>query len=484
MKFFLRLAGLLAILLLLAVLVIVLAVGQSRRHLETFVVDLEKRGETLDVTRLAPPPPPEGNNGAKEFLRVAREIRNTINAENRKHFQITEEVSPGWNKIVHRQDTALVAKDPSPWSEVRKTFASLPPLLSDIRKHVRSPVFQMQPDYTAGLAMKIDGVSEGIVAGQMLSQEGILFLEQQTPGPAVENVETLLRLADMIHNQQGLIFQLVAASLLNLAHSLSWEILQSPEAGEPDLVRLQQAWNQARLADTIVAAWRMERAMAWIFFHEPTWSHFWATRTMARMISSGSGLPSPGFSLPQSWDELSSSFQYGLWSTFYRHADARQFLADFQTLIDTAPSDTASGPWLPALQAYQTLDHRLSNAGIERLISKSFYLTLHSSFSRMISTQALITMTQTAIALQRHRLATGRHPDALTDLVPVWLPSLPRDPFDAKPLRYQKRSDLEYLLYSVGPNGKDENGDPTIPGGSRRQGWILGNDLVWPRPTL
>ncbi len=66
-----------------------------------------------------------------------------------------------------------------------------------------------------------------------------------------------------------------------------------------------------------------------------------------------------------------------------------------------------------------------------------------------------------ALAASRYRLAHGRLPDRIEDLVPEYLPAVPRDPFDGLPLRY-RRTDEGAIIYSVGPDGVDNGG--TAPG--------------------
>ena len=74
-------------------------------------------------------------------------------------------------------------------------------------------------------------------------------------------------------------------------------------------------------------------------------------------------------------------------------------------------------------------------------------------------TRAKLQLTIIAIALERHRKATGKFPDRLSDLQPRYLKKLPQDLFTEKPFRY-KPSKTGYLLYSVGPNMKDDGGRP------------------------
>ncbi|MBW3624833.1 MAG: hypothetical protein KY468_15630 [Armatimonadetes bacterium] len=68
----------------------------------------------------------------------------------------------------------------------------------------------------------------------------------------------------------------------------------------------------------------------------------------------------------------------------------------------------------------------------------------------------------TALALRAYRLERGEYPESLSALVPAYLTRVPNDPFAPKtPLRY-RRTDGSYLLYSVGPDGKDDGGTPII----------------------
>ena len=71
--------------------------------------------------------------------------------------------------------------------------------------------------------------------------------------------------------------------------------------------------------------------------------------------------------------------------------------------------------------------------------------------------RAHLDLARTALALERYRLATGRLPEQLEDLVPQYLAQVPIDPFDGQPLRYQRR-EPGYLLYSVFEDGQDNGG--------------------------
>ena len=81
--------------------------------------------------------------------------------------------------------------------------------------------------------------------------------------------------------------------------------------------------------------------------------------------------------------------------------------------------------------------------------------TLDSCFRRVARLEALTSFTRVLIALRRHTLKHGTLPATLAELVPEFLETIPRDPFDGKPLRYSRE---KRILYSVGEDRIDEGG--------------------------
>jgi hypothetical protein len=98
------------------------------------------------------------------------------------------------------------------------------------------------------------------------------------------------------------------------------------------------------------------------------------------------------------------------------------------------------------------------------------------------------TMLTAIFALRAHRLEHGRYPDSLTELVKAgYLKRVPEDPFavPAGPLRYRNQTPDRYVLYSVGPDSKDDNGKPinnpvsdTNPDERRFADWGTTGDFV------
>jgi hypothetical protein len=89
--------------------------------------------------------------------------------------------------------------------------------------------------------------------------------------------------------------------------------------------------------------------------------------------------------------------------------------------------------------------------------------------------------------LKRYQLKHGNYPPNLDSLVPEFLSVIPTDPVDGKPLNYRLKADGTFLLYSVGENGKDDGGDPSLKKGVESSSFNWQNphalDWVWPQPA-
>ena len=91
-------------------------------------------------------------------------------------------------------------------------------------------------------------------------------------------------------------------------------------------------------------------------------------------------------------------------------------------------------------------------------------------FDRVTETHALQRVTEVALALRLYRKEHGRYPEDLQALAPKFLPSVPSDPYDGKPLRYRKLQ-KGFKVWSVGGNRKDD-------GGVKVRDWWRRGDLV------
>jgi hypothetical protein len=97
------------------------------------------------------------------------------------------------------------------------------------------------------------------------------------------------------------------------------------------------------------------------------------------------------------------------------------------------------------------------------IISRMMLPYLFTVWHRDADHAARIQVAQTALAVERFRLAHGKAlPADLGELVPSYLNSVPLDPCDGQKLRFKKR-ERGYIIYSIGRNGRDDGGTELAP---------------------
>jgi hypothetical protein len=85
--------------------------------------------------------------------------------------------------------------------------------------------------------------------------------------------------------------------------------------------------------------------------------------------------------------------------------------------------------------------------------------------TRMVEMRMLIV----ELGLRAHRLELGSAPATLAELLPRYLSAVPDDPFAEGAMIYRATRD-HYVLYSVGPDGDDDRGQPGTAGSQNANG--------------
>jgi hypothetical protein len=97
-----------------------------------------------------------------------------------------------------------------------------------------------------------------------------------------------------------------------------------------------------------------------------------------------------------------------------------------------------------------------------------------------LCSSAICDVLRVETALYRYHAAHGRYPDSLNTLTPEYLANVPTDPFgQGKPFKYRSGSG-GFLLYSVGPDLRDNGGMPARTPAAQVSGDIVAGH-VWPK---
>lgn len=135
--------------------------------------------------------------------------------------------------------------------------------------------------------------------------------------------------------------------------------------------------------------------------------------------------------------------------------------------LAAAAADEALPPWSHGERRCDTGYRDLFEGAIYRLVPVAESLmggatdegTMVSAFGSRDIVEARRGALVAGLALELYRRETGRWPETLGALVPRYMPSVPRDPFDGKPLRYVRVSGVP-TLYSIGADARDDGGVP------------------------
>lgn len=93
--------------------------------------------------------------------------------------------------------------------------------------------------------------------------------------------------------------------------------------------------------------------------------------------------------------------------------------------------------------------------------------------------QTFVDAARIACALERYRLTDGSFPEKLDALVPQFMEKLPNDVIDGKPLRYRPDNGGGYILYSIGWNQTDDDGEIGFGKGKKPSVDPTKGDWVW-----
>jgi len=300
------------------------------------------------------------------------------------------------------------------------------------------------------------------MAGKLRTRSAARVAAGDTAG-AAEDIDTILRLAELTGEDPTLIGYLVRVAIQSIAFSAFWDGTAQHAWSDAQLAAFQQRFEGLKQRDSLVKAFRGER-----LFGKTTFELMREGRldpdTLGAMESDESGNSFGWGLVPRAWLLQNQAYHSKVLDQVVgalQRCDPERGIAAKGSIWETerveqTVFDTANRRFHP----YRILTHMLLPS-----LAK-----VHAKADRSLTTSRLAI---TVAGLERHRLATGTYPKALDDLVPKWVPTVPLDPMDGQPLRYRLNADGTFTLYSVGPNHADDNGVF-----ESQQGQDL--DWVWP----
>jgi hypothetical protein len=266
----------------------------------------------------------------------------------------------------------------------------------------------------------------------------VLLAREQNLNPAIENLETRYKIGETLRHEPLLICMLVRVAVHAITIGDVNSLAATNRLTDEQLARLQKLLQgidiHAQLKDSMLG----ERAWCYHAFHQPM-----------------------GFSFAPDPNKISNKVRETTHDVkdIHRPEDCAKAIEMLTRMHEAAEQP----PW-EGIREMNKIDDELKRLMGESPVNKVRYtLTFMLTPAVMKVTEAsargevLRDLALAGIAARRYRLKHGELPTKLTQLVPDFLPQVPLDSFDGKPLRTSIKNG-ELVIYSVGKNLVDDGG--------------------------
>lgn len=453
--------------------------------LKRWKAQMAKKGEVLDIDRLAPMSVPMEQNGLGQLVFLSSQLGGLPN-----HLQppAVRIVSPGkalvlpqlieWPGPSGRRQTNVT------WVHVATQLASNQTKLDAAIETIRGGVYHPNLYYRRGFSLPLPHLARFKGIAQWLSAFALHDLHQNQPDAAWEKLTVLLTLADAQKDEPLLISQLVRCAVAFIAFNLTWEVLQYDCWSDAQLAELQKKWADYDFFTPMEKALLMERAIAVIELGRIRAGEY----SLSALIGN-TAAPPPAPSL-LSWDWFARMFDVReqvflpLWRFAWSQQDELNLCQRMQHMLEAhrkALGRKSGAAMLAEVERFEEARSKNPYHFVRCLFSHYIQNGTSGAFRRAWSTHTMREMVVAAVASKRYAKRYHKPPAGLPDLVPEFLDDAPIDYMDGRPLRYCLDSDSTWLLYSIGLDGIDDGGDASPREKSTKPTFQNGRDLVWPQ---
>jgi hypothetical protein len=464
---------------------------QLRFAVEKYIAELKAKGEPLELAQVIPPPVPPDKNGVPFITNALATLKSkSVTASNTPPAM--RMVAPGKAIIGWQQSNIIGFDATNTWKDLGQELAAVKSELDSFQNLSTHPILDFNLDYKKGFDLRIDHLASLKRSAQWLSASVLYNLHQGNTKDACAGAREMIAVIQGETEERLLISQLVRIAISTIGANVTWEILQKPDVADDDLAQLQQDWQSLDFVKSFEQSLIFERAQDLQEFAQTRtstekfnnfWRYFYATDALKPDISQFE-IPKRRSLFLRKWDELR-------WRWFWSYRDELYGLQSLQVVIDAIlitktnnfqAAQSFTGTNLTSLNVKRNSVNAMN--GLRDAFSGNAFNAALRKTTRIKTAQTIIV---SAIALKRYQLKHGNYPADLNSLVPEFISAVPLDPVDGKPLRYKLNSDGTFLLYSVGENGVDDGGNPSLEKGVESSSYYWQNphalDWVWPQPA-
>lgn len=443
------------------------------------------QGEVLDIDKLAPAIPRADQNGLPQLVWLAGPLSSFPTDV---HPPAAAYAVPG-KVIPITQLNEWPKRNPKrtniTWVAVAEQLASAEAPLQEALEVLESEAFNANINYRGGFNIPINHVTRVRALGVVLCFAALFDLHQGQREAAFAKLHGLLRLVEVLKDEPLLISQAVRMSMMNTAFNATWQALQEDGWSDAQLAQLQKAWASYDFLLPMERAIAMERAMLVAVYERFRSSDL----SFNSIFNPGGGFaagPTPSLF---SWKWVAKMFDIReqvltpLWKFTWSAQDEWHYCHLGQQILEAQRRGRPQNRGMEVVASIERIEAEAYAGAYDnlryvlgRLMAQSGSKLLRRAWVAQTTSQIALT----TVAVKRYQLRHGELPCSIEALVPEFLPRQPIDYMDGQPLRYCLDSDSNFLLYSIGPDGRDDGGQP---GPANNPGFQNALDLIWAQPA-
>jgi len=403
----------------------------SGRQVEREIERIKAQGEPVTIRDIIPPPVPDDQNAAVLYQKAFAYLPQSGFDDNLRAFLSRDPV-----------EEAKASRQ-----SVKADLAMCAPAIRFLEEASRRPACRFPVQWEKGFDVTFPHLPKVGNAVCLLAARALLSAEHGDPQSALEDIATILRIADHVAAEPSITAQLVRWSCQSIALNSLNRCMHASPLSPADCESLHAPLSAVDETRSFVRAMQAQRA---------TW-----VSVYSRMRAGGAW-----------WRDtvilnLDEPIALRAWGR--QVALSRRPFSDAKEGLDALCREARELP---------------RYAAVSKLIFPCFARASASRDRAM----ARIGLAQWGLALRVYQVKMGRYPDSLDEVRNVVGWKLPGDVFSGKDLVY-RREGRGYLLYSIGENFRDDVG---MDNESWQRQWKPGkpwlpkdkrpDDIIWRMP--
>jgi hypothetical protein len=463
---------------------------------------LEAKGEEIDFSDFVPPPVPDDQNFATTPIvstsysyildsdgKVVPSEKREKNFIDRMEMRTVDQNDNGpangggdwqtakmsdltvWQSYyralaVKTNEFPVSAFPQSPAADVLRALSKYDSDIEELRQAAQLPSsrFPLNYDDEDPAEILLPHLAEIKRCSQVLQLRALAELQNNESDKALNDVKLMFRLAESIRTEPFIITHLVRIAVVQIALQPVYEGLVNHQWSDAQLAEIDSELARLDFLADFKFSVGGERAshvkvVAWLEHNPGRFKELWGN------MNEGPGVNlTPLYLFPAGWfyqNDIALAKLDEAWMGMVN---------DEQQIVSPRASS----------QARNTFNRSLRHPGPYNVLTRMLAPQLDGFANRVAYGQNAVNLARVAIALERFRLAHGEFPGSLDALSPQFLQEVPHDIINGGPLHYNRTSDEQFILYSVGWNEVDDSGRVVLTKGGavdRNRG-----DWVWRYP--